>query len=195
MARVSVSLFAVFVTVVALGVPAGVAATAPVPPQDFVVGGGEVGIFHDISISGSSDPLGGDPSGSVSFVLEIVVAGHVARVRFEGPVTCLAVEGNRAVIGFLSSFLGPLKVVVLDRGSTGSPADEFGVGLLPAGCSEGGVGLAPLSSGDMVVRDAPTKAQCQDGGWRNYTDVAGQPFKNQGECVAFARASPNARHW
>ena len=186
MTRVSVSLFAVFVTVVALGVPAGAATTAPVPPQDFVVGGGEVGIFHEVSIDARSDPLGGDPGGAVSFVAELSIGGIVARVRFEGPVTCLAVEGNRAVIGF-RAFIGQLKVVVVDNGSMGSPADEFGVVPFAADCSnETGVGLAPLSLGDIVVRDAPTKAQCKDGGWRNYTDVAGQPLNTQGDCIAFA---------
>jgi hypothetical protein len=174
------------VTVVALSVPDQGAATASVAPQDFVGGGGEVGPFHDISINASSDPLGGDPSGEVSFVADVVVDGNVARVRFVGPVTCLAVEGNRAVIGFLSTLLGPMKVVVVDNGSTGSPADELGVAVLPTDCSdETGVGVSPLSFGDIVVRDAPSKAQCQDGGWRNYTDVAGQPFKNQGDCIAF----------
>jgi hypothetical protein len=175
------------VTVVALSVPDQGAATASVAPQDFVGGGGEVGPFHDISINASSDPLGGDPSGEVSFVADVVVDGNVARVRFVGPVTCLAVEANRAVIGFLSTLLGPMKVVVVDNGSTGSPADEFGVVVLPTDCSdETGVGVSPLSFGDIVVRDAPSKAQCQDRGRRSYTDGAGRPFKNQGECVAFA---------
>jgi hypothetical protein len=101
-------------------------------------------------------------------------------------VTCLAAEGNRAVIGFLA-FIGPMKVVVVDNGSTGSPADEFGVIVAATDCSdEAGVGASPLSSGDIVVRDAPSKAQCRDGGWRNHTDAAGQPFKSQGECIAFA---------
>jgi hypothetical protein len=188
MTRVSVSLFAVFVTVVALGVPAGATATAPVPPQDFVVGGGEVGPFREISIDARSDPLGGNPSGAVSFIAEFVLGGNLVRVPFAGPVTCLAVEGNRAVIGFLA-FIGPTKVVVVDNGSTGSPADEFGVLPLAAtGCSdETGVGLSPLSFGDIAVRDAPTKAQCKDGGWRDYTDTAGQPFKSQGDCIAVAR--------
>jgi hypothetical protein len=94
---------------------------------------------------------------------------------------------RRAVISFLA-FIGPMKVVVVDNGSTGSPADEFGV--LPfaeSDCSdETGVGLLPLSSGDVVVRDAPSRAQCRDGGWRNYGDAAGQPFRSQGECIAFA---------
>lgn len=192
MARVSVSLFGVFVTGVALGVPAQGAEAAPTPPQDFVVVvGGEVGPFHDISINASSDPLGGDPSGDVSFFVDVVLAGHPVRLRVGGPVTCLAVGGGRAVIGFLTttpSVLGPAKVVVVDNGSTGSPADEFGVlGVLATDCSdETGVVLSPLSSGDIVVRDVPSKAQCRDGGWRNYTDAAGQPFRNQGQCIAFA---------
>jgi hypothetical protein len=187
MARASVSLFAVFVTVVALGVPAGAAATAPVPPQDFVVGGGEVGMFHEIAIDARSDPLGGDPSGTVSFVVEVSLGGPVIRLRFEGPVTCLAVEGNRAVMVF-STFLAPIKVVVVDNGPTGSPPDEFGaVPFATTDCSDDmGIGVSPLSSGDIVVRDAPTRDQCEHGGWRNYTDAVGQPFKNQGHCIAFA---------
>jgi hypothetical protein len=187
MTRVSVSLCAVLVTVVAPGVPAGAAATAPVPPQDFVVGGGEVGIFHEISINARSDPMGGDPSGAVSFVVEVSLGGPVVRLRFEGLVMCLAVEGNRAVIRFLS-FLGPIKVVVVDNGSTGSPADDFGaIPFAATDCSDDtGVGLSPLSLRDIVVRDAPTNAQCKDGGWRNYTDTTGQPFRNQGDCIAFA---------
>jgi hypothetical protein len=78
-------------------------------------------------------------------------------------VTCLGVEGKRAVIGFIPSVgPGPLKVVVVDNGSTGSPADEFSVGLDPDCSDESGVpNPASLSSGDIVVRDVPTKAQCQ----------------------------------
>jgi hypothetical protein len=187
MARLSMSLFGVFVTVVALGVPAQGVAPAPVPPRDFVVGGGEAGIFEEISIDASSDSLGGDPSGEVSFVVEVSLGGPVVRLRFEGPVMCLAVEGNRAVIRFLS-FLGPIKVVVVDNGPNGSPADEFGaIPFAATDCSDdAGVGVSPLSLGDIVVRDAPTQAQCQDGGWRNYTDTTGQPFRNQGQCIAFA---------
>jgi hypothetical protein len=185
MTRVSVSLFAVFVTVVALGVPAGGAATAPVPPQDFVVGGGERGIFHDISIDAHSDPLGGNPGGTVSF--RVVIGELEALVS--GPVTCLAADGTRAVIGFLdtTAAVGPVTVVVADNGSTGSPPDGFQASPEPTDCSTApGFDAPPLSSGDMVVYDAPSKAQCQDGGWRNYTDVAGQPFKSQGQCIAFA---------
>jgi hypothetical protein len=186
MARVSVSLFGVFATVVMLGVHAQAAATAPVPPQDSVVGGGARGIFRDISIDAHSDPLGGSPSGTVSF---IVVVGPIGPVPIGGPVTCLAVDGNRAVIGFndTTTGVGPVTVVVTDNGSTGSPPDEFEASPQATDClADPGFGAAPLTVGDIVVRDAPSKDQCRNGGWRNFTDAAGQPFRNQGECIAFA---------
>ena len=186
MARLSMSLFGVFVTVVALGMPPQGAGAALAPPRDSAVGGGEAGIFHEIFMTANSDSLGGDTGGTVSFVAEIVVGGNVARVRFAGPVTCLGVEGNRAVIGFLGP-IGPMKVLAVDNGATGSPADGFGVSVLATDCSnETGVGTHPLSTGDIAVRDVPSKAQCLAGGWRSYSDAAGQPFRNQGECIAFA---------
>ena len=60
--------------------------------------------------------------------------------------------------------------------------DPFG----PVDCSPRDLAASKLDSGDFVVRDAPSKDQCRDGGWRNYTDAAGEPFVNQGECIAFA---------
>ena len=186
MPRVWVCLVGVFVSVGGLVVPAQGAASAPVPPRDFVVAGGAAGSFLDISVDASSEPLGGDPSGGVSFVVEVVVNGNVARVTFAGPVTCLAVDGNRAVIGF-QAFIGPMKAVLVDHGSTGSPTDEFGVSLGSNCLDEAGVTPVPLSFGDVMVRDAPSKAQCRQGGWRGFTDAAGLPFKNQGRCLAFAQ--------
>jgi hypothetical protein len=88
--------------------------------------------------------------------------------------------------------LSPVTVVVADNGPAGSPPDAFGVFLGATDCSTdpslGGTPgfVASLLSGDIVVRDAPTRAQCLGGGWRNYTDAAGDPFRNQGECIAFA---------
>jgi hypothetical protein len=71
MARVSVSLFGVFMTAISLGVPARGAVAAPAPPQDFVAGSGEAGMFHEVSVDAHSDPLGGNASGTVSFVIEV----------------------------------------------------------------------------------------------------------------------------
>ncbi len=136
-----------------------------------MVGGGTAGIFLDISVDASSDPLGGHPSGRVSFSAEVYVPFRDVWVllTFEGPVTCLAVKGNRAVIGF-DAFLGPTKAVVVDNGSTGSPADQFGVTPTATDCSdETGVGLVPLTIGDIVVRDAPAQPRCLDAAGRRCT--------------------------
>lgn len=186
MARVSVSLFGVFVTVLALGVPVQEAVAAPTPPQDFVMAGGHSEFFHNLSIDAHSDPLGGNASGNVSFVIEVVLRPpFVSPVTLAGPVTCLAVDGNSAVIGFVS-FIGPMTAFAVDNGSTGSP-DEFRAQVSATDCSSTAAPAGdPLLFGDIVVRDAPSKAQCRDGGWRNYTDAAGQPFKSQGKCIAFA---------
>jgi hypothetical protein len=48
-----------------------------------------------------------------------------------------------------------------------------------------GISLSPIF-GDFAVYDAPSKDQCKHGGWRNYTDAGGQPFSDQGDCIAFA---------
>jgi hypothetical protein len=177
MARLAVSLSAVFMMVVALGVPARGAVTPPVPPQDFVVGGGDTfGPIQDISIDVRSDPLGGNPSGFVAFVF---VFGP-APVSFGGPVACLAVHEDIAVIGIAGT---PITVVAV--GAFGFFLGATDCSTVPTpGTTPGGVLL--LSSGDMVVFDAPSKAQCKDGGWRNFTDVAGEPFTSQGACIAFA---------
>ena len=29
------------------------------------------------------------------------------------------------------------------------------------------------------------KDQCKNGGWKNYVDNTGTPFKNQGDCVSY----------
>lgn len=57
----------------------------------------------------------------------------------------------------------------------------------------------PSAAGEAMIADVlwdagyqwglPTpssKDQCKDGGWRSFTDGAGVPFRNQGQCVAFA---------
>jgi hypothetical protein len=187
MARRLMSLFGVVVAAVALGVPAQGAAAARTPPQDFVVGGGNVGMLQDISIDARSDALGGNVSGTVSFRV-VIFPG--LELLISGPVTCLAVNGAQAVIGFTdtSGILGAATIVITDRGPFTElrrdlwTLDPFG----PTDCSPRDLAADNLSSGDFVVRDAPSKDQCRNGGWRNYTDATGQPFKNQGQCIAFA---------
>jgi hypothetical protein len=106
----------------------------------------------------------------------------------------LAVDGNRALIGFTSTvdpFTGPMTVEIVDNASTGLP-DTFFARLVGTDClsdpppfppATGG----PLFEGDFVVREALTRlSQCLKGGWRDYTDEQGQLFfKNQGDCIQF----------
>jgi hypothetical protein len=119
----------------------------------------------------------------------------------QGPVSCLAVSGNTAIIGFRGAPNGSTLVRVLDGGSAPGQ-DSFAavtrysldpVVLPPPDCSS----FPPLgdfpgqfsgsgvnASGDIIVHDAqplPTsKDQCKDGGWRIFPG-----FKNEGDCVSF----------
>jgi len=70
---------------------------------------------------------------------------------------------------------------------TDSPSGDL-IRAIPTGistCSPLGIAVDfPVTSGDVVVADAPplptSKDQCKNGGWRNYPG-----FKNQGDCVSF----------
>jgi hypothetical protein len=109
---------------------------------------------------------------------------------FTGPVTCLVVTGNTAVIGFEDAREGHVISEVVDNSATGS-ADTIGLVLGATGCSPGsGIEAFPLVSGDIVVHDAlplASKNQCKDGGWGDFTDDQGRPFDNQGQCIAFVQ--------
>jgi hypothetical protein len=164
---------------VVLFIPASTVGQGPI--EDSATGSGANLQFTDIQLDVHSDPGGANPSGRVS----------ISTVStFEGPVVCLAVTGNRALIGFTDPFVGFILALAIDNrppGTTGLPPDEF-----YAAPSNPADGCAPLISGtggqllrgDIVVRDAPavpiSKAQCESGGWRSYPD-----FKNQGDCVSF----------
>ena len=87
-----------------------------------MTGGGSTtdGFFTAISVDAHSDPSGANQGGTVSFTV-------VSAFNVSGPVTCLAVDGNHAVIGFndVTSGLGPVTVEVVDNGSSGTPPDTF----------------------------------------------------------------------
>jgi hypothetical protein len=128
--------------------------------EDFVVGTGAIEIPNplfpestlqvDISLDAHSDPSGGSPTGTV--LATVPIAGLVV---FSGSVTCLAVTGNRAVIGFEDMFSGHVIFDVVDNIATGTPDT---IGLVqggPAGCSlPERPEPDPLVSGNFVVHDA-----------------------------------------
>ncbi len=72
-----------------------------------------------------------------------------------------------------------------------------GVVLTITSCVAIPVALTPASAPAGASPPAGVK-QCKDGGWQTLTDASGRPFKNQGQCIAYAihhRASlPPIRH-
>jgi hypothetical protein len=156
---------------------------AVVPRTDSVIGYGAPGGFiTDVSIDVRSEPSGANLRGFVSFN---VLGG----IRVRGLATCLAIDGNRAVIGVDDELFHGITVEVFDNEATGAP-DTFFVDPAPTGCTgdpaptTGG----PFSSGDLVVDDVlvPSSAdQCRRGGWRDLTDDRGLPFQNQIVCIQF----------
>jgi hypothetical protein len=156
------------------------------PDEDFVIGTGtheSGGYLFDVTIDAHADASGGDPSGTVTVTtLSIVVT--------TGPVTCLEVTDNTALLAFEGTVLGHVTLQVMDNDGTGSPdtisidtSNPGGVGCVPGGGIE-----FPLVSGDFIVHDAvplTSKGQCKEDGWRDFTDSEGHPFENQGLCVAF----------
>jgi hypothetical protein len=166
-------------------------AAAQVPTQDSVVLIGsraEAGPFALFEINATSGPSGENARGEVRFD----AVGSII-FRLGGPVTCLAVNGNSATIIFqdtIGPFFGLIKVQVLDsQPDIFDSSPTFGA---PTDCStplSPTIGISPLSTGDIVVVDAPplptSKDQCKNGGWRNFPQ-----FNNQGDCLKFVQHRP-----
>ena len=157
--------------------------------------------YHFDVRSGSS---GEDPTGTVSFG-----TGERIGADFQiGPVTCLAVHGNRATIGVnfgSGSFMPPRAAIIFLEDNGGEGEDRIAVQDLPPDgapttCpADLSTGLAygptyPVSGPDwhVIVTDtqppAPTsKDKCKNNGWRNYGDL----FRTQGDCVSFVATGGN----
>jgi hypothetical protein len=157
---------------------------AQVATQDSVTGGGRI-VGASFGVDARSGPSGENPTGTV-----IVRSSILLGFRVEGPVTCLNVTGNRAVIGFANTlgdaFLGAGGFIEVTDGTP----DTFTSRRIASGDSLTicppplGIGGSTLGEGDIVVVDAPalptSKDQCKNGGWRSFG-----VFKNQGDCVSF----------
>jgi hypothetical protein len=165
--------------------PASVAAQTP--RQDSATGTGSTagGTGFTFDFNASSGPSGESPSGEAF----LGCCGSPIFIEVEGPVTCLAVSGNRAVIGVRdptpTSGVGFLEMVAVD-GGPGGAQDLFTASplALPADCVSELTGLPIASTGDITVVDAPplptSKDQCKNGGWKTYG-----VFRNEGDCVSF----------
>jgi hypothetical protein len=161
------------------------------PSRDSVTGSAAASIGRAVPLffDASSGPQGENPTGTVEIFF------------VPGSVTCLSVQGNRAVIG--ASWTGPtpafgapnLLIYVVDGGDVGDPPPDIigavAVEAAPTVCpAPGGHEDYPIFVGNITVVDAqppsPTsKEQCKDGDWLNFPQ-----FKNQGQCLAFANHGP-----
>jgi hypothetical protein len=153
-------------------------------PQDSVTGAGLI-VGAGFGVDARSGPSGENPTGTA-----IVRSSPVLGFSVEGPVTCLNVTGNRAVIGFANTlgdaFLGVGGFIEVTDGTP----DTFTFTLIASGepptvCPPTlGIGGSALGLGDVVVVDAPalptSKDQCKNGGWQSFG-----VFKNQGDCISF----------
>ena len=114
-----------------------------------------------LAIDAHSGPGGSEPGGSVSFDVYINRITHPEPFPYhlEGPVTCLDVQGHRALINFDAGF--PVTVELDDNGGNGN--DGFGLtfGNVAGQCSApGGEQFefnhdSVLGNGRAVVFDAP----------------------------------------
>ena len=166
---------------------------------DSVVGQGRIGPFGPDSavqvfdFEAASGPSGEDPTGHVA--LELAARGIPSFIRVEGPVRCVSVSGNEAVLGFEPSLLAPGGLIeVVDNGPPGSETPDLFIAhalthaVDASSCVPSAFARQEVLEGDVTVTDAiaPTsKQQCEQGAWRDFPG-----FKNQGQCVAFVRRGP-----
>src|SRR5215216_3610066 len=165
-------------------------AAAQVATQDSVIGSGvarTVGsdTTFDFEIDAHSGPSGENPTGQVTF--RYTTDGSTF---FSGPVTCLAVDGNFAILSVDTPQFRAVGLEVTD-----SPSGDLirGIPTGTSSCSPIGTAVDfEVISGDVGVTDAkplPTsKDQCKNGGWRAYG-----VFKNQGDCVSFVATGAKNR--
>jgi hypothetical protein len=156
------------------------------PSRDSVTGTAAdfLGRAVPLIFDASSGPQGENPTGTVQIFFQT------------GSVTCLSVQGNRAVIGASwplppVPFVAPnLLIYVVDGGDIGDPPPDIigtvPVAQVPTVCpAPGGHEDRFIFAGNITVVDAqrplPTsKEQCKNGGWLSFP-----LFTNQGQCVAF----------
>jgi hypothetical protein len=181
---------------VALAVPSVSNALPPPPPPTFLdtakASGDDLVLddfsAFDIQVEASSGPAGEDPGGQVTFGFNPLF--EVEPVT--GPVTCLDVTGNTAVMTVAGRFAAFVKVV--DNG--GSGLDRFQYFPVPPGHSQDldcranpptDFGGGPLI-GRAEVFDSPppptSKRQCMNGGFARFG------FRSGGQCIAFVNHGP-----
>jgi hypothetical protein len=174
----------------ALLVPGAAGADTPdpaIPLMDTVTATGSGAGFVNIDVSAQSGPSGESPAGTASTTI-MIEDPRPQLITLSGPVTCLAVSGNTAVLNFTDTTfgLGSLTLGFTDNGGGGR--DLVSAGALrraPTDCSPLPSAPLPLTAGRAVVVDAqppPTsRKQCRHGGYLRFG------FKTRKECFRFVQ--------
>ena len=158
----------------------------PAPQLDTATASGSVDGLTNLQVEAHSGPSGENPGGGVAFDTFIEAHGQMVPVHVLGPVTCLNVTGNTAVIKFDADgtfAFGTSVVTLVDNGGGG--LDRFGasVSFAPTDCSSSFALLGQPLNGRAIVFDAPplptSTHQCENGGFAQFG------FKNRGQCVVF----------
>jgi len=175
---------------------ASVAKRHPPPPgpgTDTVTAAGDNLILDDygsvdIEVDAHSGPSGEDPGGHVSFV-----AGQILPIS--GPVTCLNVSGNTALmtVSPTGSFVELALVRVVDNGGSGLDRFEYIWAPPPMQISGdchvdwpqlfGGplIGRAVVSDVDPPRSFPTSKRQCKRGGYKRFG------FKSKRLCIRYVK--------
>ena len=174
-----------------------VPSVAPAAPTEDSVAGTATTLGTDVpgspvvdwAFSVTSGPSGENPSGTVR-----AAQPPSDTTFFAGPVTCLNVHGTVALLTVQTPQFGPVSVRVTDNAGTGAPDLIESTPSSPsATCTVPEAAYIrhdAVTSGDIVVIDAPTtslptdKDQCRHGGYAAFG------FRNQGQCVAFGQRGP-----
>ena len=188
-------LFLATVSVVAGALALPAAPGAQTPAQDSAVGSGATSsTYQGFDFTATSDPVGGSPRGAASW--------DAFGFHFEGTVSCLAVSGNRAVIGIdidasASTFdvFEGFFLTAIDGGPAGSGLDIFDA--VPT-IAAGGENIVPNgllgAVSDLLARSGGRGRHCR---WRSSTvsDLEGPvqerwlanfpQFQNQLQCNLF----------
>lgn len=163
-------------------VPAAATAKQPVPPpaalHDMVTATGSGTYLTFIAFNVQSGPSGENPTGTATW-------GVPGDHTYIGPVTCLAVSGNTAIVNVDAVVFGLVTVTLTDNGGDGQDSVKMSseIPRSPTDCSPpafNGINDT-LTNGRVTVVDAPAlptlKLQCKHGGWARFG------FANQGQCI------------
>jgi hypothetical protein len=163
-------------------VPATATAKQPAPPTvrfDTATATGSGGDYTNVDIDARSGPSGESPTGTGSFTV-------LGAINIGGPVTCLNVTGNTAVLNINDQTFGfgIVTVSITDNGGGGSDIISTGPsGRAPDDCSPFTGLTSTLTNGRAAVFDAPplptSKEQCKNDGFAQFG------FANQGQCIRF----------